>query len=161
MTKESCRQNKSKAMNVLVFRQLIDVQTDLQQTYSEATVDVYTEDATGNTSVVKLKLEPDLTKIMTEGGHSDYLLAAWWAWRNATGPQMRDQYSKMVRLLNRGAKENGKYITGIVAEMLKSIFSYFPVIIQNTPVITFMVICTYIIVKVSDFITKFEMNQRL
>lgn len=83
--------------------------------------------------MIKLKLEPDLAQIMKEVGNSDYLLAAWWAWRNATGPQMRDQYSTMVRLLNKGAEEHGRYFTDIMRNVLKSLFNYFPDILKNMP----------------------------
>lgn len=89
------------------MKELVHTQTKLQQIYSEATVDVSDDGPDGKTSVSKLKLEPNLTQIMAEVRRSDTLLAAWWSWRNVTGPLMRDQYATMVHLLNKGAKEHG------------------------------------------------------
>ncbi|XP_045209598.2 angiotensin-converting enzyme-like [Mercenaria mercenaria] len=84
------------------MKELIDAQTKLQQTYSEATVEALDQ---GN-GAKTLKLEPHLTEIMAKRNDSKLLLAAWWGWRNATGPFMRKDYAKMVKLLNKGATQH-------------------------------------------------------
>lgn len=67
----------------------------LQNAYSKATVQ-------GG------QLEPDLTNIMSNTSlDEDILLEVWLGWRDATGPNMRQDYSTLVRLLNQGATDNG------------------------------------------------------
>lgn len=58
--------------------------------------------------VGEMKLEPDLTDIMAKSRDNKELLEAWTLWRNATGPLMRNKYTEMVKLLNKGAHDNGE-----------------------------------------------------
>ncbi|XP_052286831.1 angiotensin-converting enzyme-like [Dreissena polymorpha] len=67
---------------------------DLQKIYSTATVN-------------GLPLEPNVTEVMSHSRDPDVLLGAWWGWRNATGPLMKDKYERMIGLLNKGATDNG------------------------------------------------------
>ncbi|XP_052805933.1 angiotensin-converting enzyme-like [Mya arenaria] len=73
---------------------LVDVQVQLKQIYSTAKVE-------------GLVLDPDLVQVLAKSRDPEVLLGAWWGWRDATGPKMKDQYAEMVRLLNVGATDNG------------------------------------------------------
>ncbi|XP_076856780.1 angiotensin-converting enzyme isoform X2 [Brachyhypopomus gauderio] len=54
-----------------------------------------------------LPLEPDLTKIMAESRDYDELVFAWQGWRNASGRELRQSYTRYVELANLAARKNG------------------------------------------------------
>ena len=58
----------------------------------------------------QMTLDPDLEGIMSNvtAGNERNLQWAWQAWRDATGPHMRDLYTEYVKLANEGAKQNGE-----------------------------------------------------
>lgn len=72
----------------------------MQQIYSTALVN-------------NMTLDPDLTNIMEKSRDPDVLLGAWWGWRQATGPKLKDRYMENVRLLNIGARDNGNVLSGL------------------------------------------------
>lgn len=76
-------------------RDLVSISNDLAKIYSTARVN-------------SLVLEPDLVDIMATSRDPDVLLGAWWGWREATGPKMKDKYADFVQLSNQGAVDNGK-----------------------------------------------------
>ena len=54
------------------------------------------------------RLDPELTNIMSNSRDYDRLQWAWVSWRNATGPALRDKYTRLVEDLNEGARDNGR-----------------------------------------------------
>ena len=60
------------------------------------------------TTVNDLLLDPDLNHIMETSRDADVLLGAWWGWRTAVGPKLKNKYVENIRLLNQAAVENGK-----------------------------------------------------
>ena len=50
-----------------------------------------------------LSLDPELSGIMMSSRDYDRVLWAWKGWHDATGPKMRELYSKIVEIENRGA----------------------------------------------------------
>ncbi|CAF0741030.1 unnamed protein product [Brachionus calyciflorus] len=54
-----------------------------------------------------LALEPEITEIMTNSRDYDKLLWVWKGWHDATGPKMRDIYTRTVEIRNKAARENG------------------------------------------------------
>lgn len=59
------------------------------------------------TKNICLKLDSDITTIMSESRNYDQLLYAWKGWHDATGPKMRNIFTETVYLLNKDARENG------------------------------------------------------
>ncbi|XP_067685542.1 uncharacterized protein [Haliotis asinina] len=59
-----------------------------------------------------LDLEPGLTRVMANSRNSTELLNAWWGWRYATGPKMKDLYTQLVTLSNEGVQDMGGTDTG-------------------------------------------------
>ncbi|XP_063216925.1 angiotensin-converting enzyme-like isoform X2 [Bacillus rossius redtenbacheri] len=54
-----------------------------------------------------LSLDPQIEGIMANSRSYDELLHAWQAWRDATGPKMRDDYETYVKIKNEAAILNG------------------------------------------------------
>lgn len=52
-----------------------------------------------------LSLDPDLGSIMSRSRDYNELLWAWRGWRDAVGPPLKDQFGRLVKLLNKGARE--------------------------------------------------------
>ncbi len=55
-----------------------------------------------------LQMEPGLQEVMATSRKPDELARVWKSWRDETGPKIKTDYLKYVKLLNEGAKENGK-----------------------------------------------------
>ena len=55
-------------------------------------------------------LGPDLMEIMEASRDAEVLLDTWLGWRDVSGKKIRSQYDEYVKLLNKGAKQHGKYI---------------------------------------------------
>ncbi len=74
----------------------------LEEIYASAKV----EDKGGR----MLSLEPDLEKIMKDVKYNNWddLKWAWKAWRDATGPKMKQSFARLVELSNEGAIQSGK-----------------------------------------------------
>lgn len=53
-----------------------------------------------------LPLEPDLVNIMGKSRDYKELLWAWQGWREVVGRPLKDQFTKLVDLLNKGAREH-------------------------------------------------------
>ena len=66
----------------------------------------------GSTTVLKdnktYHIEPELSNIMDQSRDWEELKWAWQAWRNATGPRMKDSYAKLVDVMNEAAREHGE-----------------------------------------------------
>jgi peptidyl-dipeptidase A len=54
-----------------------------------------------------LSLEPELTSLLSNSRDYDTLLLAWEGWHNAAGNPMRNIYTEIVQLQNKGARDNG------------------------------------------------------
>lgn len=84
---------------VCTDRRLNQLVASLEETYSVASV----SDHTGR----EYRLDPELTELMANSRDYDKLLWAWVAWRNATGPHMKTDYTELVGCMNEGARDNG------------------------------------------------------
>ena len=54
-------------------------------------------------------MEPELTKLMMDERDPDVLKWAWKGWRDVTGKNMKSLYTDLIKLLNKGADDNGMY----------------------------------------------------
>ena len=50
-----------------------------------------------------MTLDPEITELMKSSRDYDKLLSVWKSWHDATGPKMRDTYTQVVAIQNRGA----------------------------------------------------------
>ncbi|KAJ3362280.1 hypothetical protein GGF32_006312 [Allomyces javanicus] len=61
----------------------------------------------GSATVNGLALEPDLTEKLATVRDYDELAKYFMGWRDATGPKMRNDYTRFMQLANKAARENG------------------------------------------------------
>ena len=50
-----------------------------------------------------------LSKILAESRDYDELLWVWKGWREQSGKKMKGQFTQLVKLLNKAARQNGTY----------------------------------------------------
>ena len=53
------------------------------------------------------RIEPELTDIMATSRDYDELKWAWQAWRDVTGPKIKQPFKELVGKLNEAASDNG------------------------------------------------------
>lgn len=99
----------------ILLREIIDLSRDLEALYANA--EVTKEGKTYH-------MEPEFNQIMSTSRDWEELLWAWVAWRNATGPKMKEKYTKMVDLMNEAALDNGGHLfLALNAPMQNACFS--------------------------------------
>ena len=59
-------------------------------------------------------IHTDLSAIIATSRDWDELVWAWDGWRNVSGDKMPFDYRRMVELLNKAARMNGRYITNTI-----------------------------------------------
>ena len=69
-----------------------------------------------STSIVRrgnktLHLTPDLTKIMTSSRNYFELLWAWKGWHDSAGCKIKENFTDLVKLQNKAAKQKGTFVT--------------------------------------------------
>lgn len=81
-----------------MLEQLERTKSTLQNIYATATLK-----KDGKT----YNMEPELTKLMMDERDPDVLKWAWKGWRDVTGKNMKSLYTDLIKLLNKGADDNG------------------------------------------------------
>ncbi|XP_057337121.1 angiotensin-converting enzyme-like [Microplitis mediator] len=91
----------SAALSQDKYMQYDEVINKMQSTYSTAKVCQYK-----NTSNCNLSLEPELTEIMIHSRDPEELKYVWQAWRNVSGKNVKEDFTKYVELSNEIARLN-------------------------------------------------------
>ena len=84
-----------------MYRAISTLGTELDSIYGNAVV---TKDGES------YRIEPEFTELMATSRDYGELTWAWKAWRDATGPQMKEKYSQLVDNMNQAARDNGQFI---------------------------------------------------
>ena len=53
------------------------------------------------------RIEPEFEQLMATSRDWEELKWAWQAWRDATGPKVKQPFTELVNLLNQAARDNG------------------------------------------------------
>ncbi|KAK4880643.1 hypothetical protein RN001_008789 [Aquatica leii] len=93
------------ALNDQKYEEFSNLRSTMMNIYSTAKICPY-QKKTCNLQIEGLSLNPDIENIMATSTNYDELLFTWKAWRDATGPKIKELYKTYVVLSNEGARAN-------------------------------------------------------
>ncbi|KAB0795435.1 hypothetical protein PPYR_12274 [Photinus pyralis] len=93
------------ALDDFKFLKLSSIRSNMMNIYSTAKICPYRKRKC-DLKMEGLSLDPEIESIMAISTDYDELLYTWEAWRNATGPRMKEQFKIYVDLSNEAARAN-------------------------------------------------------